>query len=393
MTQIQFNRHRFAARKDLLHFVAEHEGERIYEAIGKNPRAWIDELGIINFMLTKDHPFGGATGVNFAPVGEEGTKQLGDGVLLYRGKNTRQRGLWIKLDKPMYENDLLNFTHYRLATNVTVAVNEQFKGINPESLLPENFEPLSSEPTRVKGGSKRPVKVFDLEGIKVYAKGADTSLSFYYTGQEPGYRLTRIADVARTTSQKELEITKDFTRLGIKVPQIIGIHESSIEPFLFLREVAGKSPDNYITTHREAIIDQDANMLALLCLSGYRKPGFCDFDDKIFNGSDLYLIDVEECRDLYWVAAVNFREVLLNPGGSALAEFRQTQKNMFEHSMRDAIYGYRESLTPDRQSQERYVNTFFGKLGWESPSLERMNDLLDFSKDYMTLDSYLSMMS
>ncbi|GAG81694.1 unnamed protein product, partial [marine sediment metagenome] len=59
MEEIKFNCHRVPARKDLLHFIEEHADKEVYEKIGENPSAWLDELQIISNMLTGQGLVGG----------------------------------------------------------------------------------------------------------------------------------------------------------------------------------------------------------------------------------------------------------------------------------------------------------------------------------------------
>jgi hypothetical protein len=52
---------------------------------------------------------------------------------------------------------------------------------------------------------------------------------------------------------------------------------------LFLREVVGSDLRDFLDTKKDEIIEQDAKTLAALCLGGYRKQRFADFDDKLFD--------------------------------------------------------------------------------------------------------------
>ena len=133
-------------------------------------------------------------------------------------------------------------------------------------------------------------------------------------------------------------------------------------------------------------------MLAKTCLTGYRKQGFHDFDDKIFDGKDLYLIDVDECVDLY-SGFRGYRDTLLNPKDTRkLREFRKMQRGTFKGTLGDVLFEYRKSLTPSQEDRKLYTKTFFKTLGWKEPSIKEMTKLTSFDEKRMTMDSYMSMM-
>ncbi len=399
MENEKFNFYRVNSRKDLLHFIEENADDQVYKNIGENPRAWIDELNIINLMLTKNNLMGGI-GLDRPPTNESDFRELGNGAFLYRGKFDKLKGLWIRKNHESLENitgKKLEWTHYKIGSRAILEINKEFSDISFEKFLPENFESRSNEAKRDKA-PKRPVLIFPIshkgKEINIYAKRSDLSLSYYYDGCGPSFRLTNIAGINKLSSKREMEIMQEIETLGIKIPKIIGFYESDIDDFLFLEEVKGEYPNNYFETHRLEIIKQDAEMLALLCLAGYRKTGFNDFDDKIFDGKDLYLIDVDEFSDLYSLLNPDYKKILLNPQiTSELNKFRENQKNIFESTLKDVIYKYRNSLTPTKETQKEYIIHFSNKIGLEELSNEKIDNLTYFSKDYMTLDSYLSMMS
>jgi len=400
MNEIKFDYHRINSRRDLLHFVEEHGDKQVYEHIGENPTAWIDELNILNQILT-GKPLVSGTGLNQPPIEESDFTELGNSAFLYRGGYNRLKGLWIQrnVGKDLEEitGSSIEWTHYMMGTRAKLKINQEFSEIPFEQFLPENFEQKAKPVEKDKGSNKRPLFTFPIkiggEEIIVYAKGADVSLSYYYEHFKPGYRLTNISGISRTTSKKEMETTFDLRSLGVNVPRVIGYYEAPIEEFLFLEKVAGKQPNEMLPYHKEEIIRQDAEMLAILCLSGYRKIGFTDFDDKIFDETNLYLIDVDECGDLYHPFVSNFREILLNPKDSRkLQKFRRLQKNIFVGVMRDAIYNYKDTLTPAEQDKEKYVSAFYKRLGWKQAEGKNMKKLITFSKDYMTHGSWMSMM-
>jgi len=401
MTELRFNHHNVSPRKDLLHFIEEHGSPRVYEDLGKDPEAWIEELGIINRYLTGDGLVGGES-IDSVPIDEPDFKKLGKGVFLYRGRHRRSRGLWIRkangdsLEKEFGRQSV--WDHYRIGTRVHLKINSKFAKVPFEEFLPENFERKGKPVKRGKFEGKRPIFTFPIQmngnEMVVYAKGADVEFNYYFEDSKPKHRLTNIAGMRKTSSGDEMKTTLDLMDLGVKVPGVVGYYDGAVEEFLFLEEVQGDSPKKFIRSKRSELIKQDAEMLAALCLGGYRKMGFEDFDDKVFNGSDLFLIDVDECDNLYFPWSPDYRDVLLNPSDQKkLKGFRRTQRGLFRRMLMDAIYEYRDSLTPNQEDKKAYVESFFRKIGWKSPTQKEVRKLTTFKKNYMTLDSYMAMMS
>ncbi|NCO11406.1 hypothetical protein CO038_04500 [Candidatus Pacearchaeota archaeon CG_4_9_14_0_2_um_filter_39_13] len=401
MGKTKFDYHRVEARKDLLDFIVENGDKKLYEHIGENPSAWIDELDILSAALT-GQPLIGAIGLNPAPIGDPGFIELGNDAFLYKGEDFRLKGLWTRRDEGeslrRITGDRYEWTHYRTGSRAVLAINREFSRAPFEQFLPGNFERVAKPFQSEKGQPKRPISTFParLNGkeITVFAKGSELSMSYFFSHSKPGYRLTDISRISRATSKEEMETTLKLGELGIRVPRVIGYYESATEDFLFVEKVEGRHPDRFLPDEKRTIIEQDAAMLAALCLTGYRKGGFTDFDDKIFDGTNLYLIDVDECRDLYYPARPDFREMLLNPGNTkALSDFRRQQRKIFIGTMRDAIFRYQSSLTPTEEDKILYVQTFYRELGWKQPSQETIREHINFPKDYMTVDSWLAVMS
>ena len=400
MKEIEFDHHRVPARKDLLHFIEEHADKEVYTKIGKNPSAWLDELQIINKMLT-GQDLGGGIGLNQPPLGDKDFRELGNGAYLYRGTNRTLRGLWITenrdLEKIISKDE---WTHYNIGTTATLSINQEFSDIKPEIFLPDNIESKGAKVQKNKNGidvpGKREIYKFQAkhngQEVGIYAKGAYMSCMHYYSYAKPGFRLTTLSNVLKTTSKREMETTLALAQLGVNVPTVIGYYKEPSEEFLFLTEVKGKTPDKCDNSDKKNIIKQDAAMLAALCLGGFRKPGFTDFDDKIFDGSNLYLIDVDECGDLYYSSAPNFREMLLNPKDTfTITRFRGLQKEMFERMLKDALFEYRKNLISTREDQTQYIEVFCKKIGWNKPTEKKVARLIDFPEDYMTFDSWMAM--
>lgn len=406
MAELNFEIYTVNARKDILHFIEEHVDSKVYKKIGKNPNKWIDELNIINQILTGDCLVAG-TGIHVPPVKDHEFKELGNNVFLYRGKKGNLRGLWIKERKRL--NSLeekiepLEWTRYSIGSRAYLRINQDFKDIPFERFLPENFEPISNTVNKVKGTgnrvvqNKRPILQFTInqreEPLKVYAKGAEIIYSMYYDYAKPLYRLTHLSSIHKITSKSELQKTLDLAELGIKVPRIISYYDSVIEDFLFLEEVKGDSPLKYLPKFKEELIRQDAEMLAALCLAGYRKQGFADFDDKVFDGKDLYLIDVDECVDLYFPDKPDYRKILLNPNDKRLDEFRSFQKSISRQVLKDAIFDYKDSLLPNTDEQKSYISYFYKRLGCKEANEKEIKELIRFDKNFLTFDRYINLMS
>jgi len=399
MGKIQFNRHTVNARKDLLHFVEEHADREVYKHLGEKPDEWKDELHLISGMLSGEGLVA-LSGMNNPPIDCPGFEELGKDVFLYRGEQKRERGLWRReiLDEKtaQYTGRTEEWTQYNIGTKAVVNVNKKFSDIPLEIFLPENFERISEEIKKEKG-VKRPIWKFPVqtngEERNVYAKGADITHGFYFDYAKPRFRLTSISSVHKTTSRSEMQKTINLANMGINVPDVIGHYEGMVEEFLFLSEVQGKSPDEFFSTHRREIIQQDAEMLAKVCQAGYRKQGFHDTDDKIFDGKDLHLIDVDECVDIYFGLRADYRKILLNPRDtSGLREFRRMQGDLFKTALKDALSEYKNSLTPTREEMHYYAKIFYQTLGWKEPSTKQLTNLLDFPENYMTQDRYMALM-
>jgi len=395
MPKINFNIHRVNPRKDILHFVEENLDPKVYDKLAKEPQRWIDELGIIYGMIT-GHGMSSSTGIDLPPEGDKDFQKLGDDIFLYRGSNRRLRGVWLyqRLKDIYLGEDCkgLQWVHYSMGSSGTLRINAEFGGIPFETFLPENFEQRST----VIKDDKRKIMTFDVknngEDVTVYAKGSFVSTSHYY--QPPSYRLTNLSDVIKITSEEEMNRIVKLAEHGVKVPKVVGYYETPLEEFLFLQKVGGGNPSNFLGSHRRDIIKQDAKMLGVLCLLGYRKVGFEDFEDKVFDGKHLYLVDTEEFEDLYKFMEPDFRSMLLNPlDARELRRFRDEQKSRFKIALRDAIFRYRNNLTPSLEDQLLYTKIFYECVGWGIPKESDTRKILNFPKNYMTLDSYICMMT
>lgn len=375
MDSTPFVRHCLPARKDLLDFVEKELDKQVREKLGKCPVPWIDELNIINLMLTRE-PLVRGKGIHQPPVGKPNFAQLGPTVYHYTGPEIVLRGLWVQGER--------QWAHLQIGGVATLSLHPDFD-CNNQMFLPENFERSSTE-VKV---NKRPIRKFDACGKTVYAKGSVVSPTKMYT--PPSYRLTSLARVDKVTSEEEVHRTFELETAGIAVSPVIGYYKALAEEYAFFGEVKGKNPKDCFD-QRDTIIDQDAQMLATLCRLGYHKQGFTSWDDKVFDGRRLYLVDVEEIDDLYFPLATDFRKVLLDPKDNAsVKSFRKQQKNHFLQLAKDAIFNYRSDLLPGEDQQIQYLHAFCKELGWTLSAGEKKS-ILKYPQNYCTLDSHIAMM-
>ena len=399
----QFKLHRFVPRTTLLDFISKELDPKVVEKVGRRPDRWYEELNIVHGIMTGES-LGRITGPFAPPIGDKDLKEIGKGVFLYSGSNRQLRGLWTSRNTTDHDfmtgKDVprVEWTMWTLGDKADLAVSLAYPGINPSDLLPENFEP-KSERIRIKGGEgKRPIlrfRVKDGDTQKtVFGKGSLRALTYFCRDSRPRHRLTSLAACSRITSEKEMEVALDLAEMGVRVPPTIGYYKAPFEEFLFLEEVEGKDPSHWLRTHREDIIVQDARMLAALCRLGYHKQRFADFDDKIFNGKELYLIDTEEIVDLYDHVFSGFREVLLDPtDAQGREEFRAFQTKMFMEELTDAVHDYRESLLESVDSRILYAKTFCDAMGMKAPSGAAIKALVTVKENHSTRDDNFTAMS
>lgn len=401
MPEIEFDSRRIFARKDFLMFVKENFDFDILEHLGDKPERWIEELAIIYGMLTEESLIA-CIDLDTPPTDSQEFQRLGDHSFVYRGKdNIALSGLWLSRHTKRYNEKFeklphTKWTHYKMGFTGSLMINKMFSEIPMESLLPENFEP-KSELVRM---NRRPVFVFTVPSgfgdLTIYAKGASYQFSYYTT--KPSWRLTNVTRIYKNSSEDEMNKFLRIAELGAKVPDIVGYYKTPAEEFLFLNKVDGKTPAEYLNTSRKDIIVQDASLLATLCLAGYRKCGFTDYDDKLFDGKYLYLIDVDECADIYPKSVINdvAKRVLLDPSTNTLEEIKSKQRSVLEGELKDVIFKYMESsnpLLPSREDRELYIKVFYEKMGLDAPSGQKIDQLLNFPKNYITMDRAVSLLS
>jgi len=381
---IKFNHYKVNSRKDLLDFISDKQGNKVYKEIGKNPEAWIDELGLIYPMLA-DCGLTCSSGIFAPPFNDKKFRKLGEKAYLYRGNEINLSGLWLFKGKDIFNKS--DWEHYNLGGRASISLNSEFK-ISHEKLLPENFEKIASIKRRT-----RPIMKFKIDDIDVYAKGAHIIYSLYHDYARPKYRLTNFRSINKMTSKGEMEKTIEMANAGIKTSRVIGYYEALCEEFFFLEGVNGKSPKKCLQSHRREIIKQDAEMLAILCSLGYNKQGFADFDDKIFDGKNLHLIDVDETIDLYAHDSTDYRKILMNPNDAKkLKKFRGYQNAIFKQKLKDAIYEYQEDMLKNPEDKKAYINAFYKKMRWAVPSSKEIKNLTTFPRNYITYERNINMM-
>jgi hypothetical protein len=374
--------HRFPARESLLDYVATLVPD-LRQQIARDPVGWSEELGVIYEMLA-GHPWTGLTGID--PPAED-RDDIGENAAIVSGKGHFYDGLWIKRGD--------SWTRYRVEELAVLKLSPQIGKVAIGHLLPENF----TEEGELVKDNKRPIYRFTAPGpigdLKLFAKGSVRHTSKYHPHAKPSHRKTSLATMDHIRPAEEYRRIRRLSALGVSLPRTFGLYTSLTEEWMYTEYVEGREIPDWLDKPKavETIIDKDAKMLAALCRAGYRKQGFCDFDDKIFDGENLFLIDTEELTDLYLPGPINFRELLLDPNDeSALQDFRNLQRELFMVMLKDAVFEYRNSLldTPERATQ--YILTFFGSFGWDLDE-DTLTSLLEFPDNYFTHDRFAAIMS
>lgn len=371
-------------RLDMLQFVQKHIHPTVHEDFADNPQGWLDELAIIYGMLSMEGPV--RISGNSFPLSREDpdVQKLGESALVYRGKNKRLRGIWTEGKE--------GWIKHVFPMDAELSISPEYKDLPQDVFLPDEVEKRG---IKIKG-DRRPIfecgiKKGDREQ-KVFVKGVSFNPTFLY--EQPSYRLTSVVGIEKESLKTEKDIFLKLSKKGVHVPEIIAHYDSPLEEYLFLEKIEGRNPEEYMKTHRETIITQDSAMLASLCSLGYRKLGFEDFDDKLFYGKNLYLIDADECQDLYADLDLDFKKIVLDPTDKkSLQKFRNYQKTRLKQSLRDTIFRYSETLTPNLEDKSLYVNSFFVAMGWGTPKPELVRQLTTFPKNYMTWETYRAMSS
>ena len=386
----------FKPRKKFLDFVQELYGDTLLDDIGKDPKRWLEELDIIMHMVTK-HNIVGGVGIWAPPEDEPEFRAIGGNVFYYDGEQTRLQGLWTARETDDYSIEAvpgqkkIEWTNYRFDRRAVLKIKNDYKDIDSEELFPENVE---AKGVLIKD-DKRPIYKIELnikgKTKKIYAKGSHIMKSYWYEEYKPSYRLINLSGAQKITSEDELEKTEALKEGGINVPDIVAIYNSDLEDFLFIEEIEGKRPDECFANHLDKLIEEDSAMLARLCKMGFRKQGFTSFDDKVFDGKKLYMIDSEDIMGLYHYDNIDYKSIVLDESGKMLKEFKEYQAHFFKKMLKDAIYGYRDNMLTEENDKIKYIKHFYQEMDWKLPD-DELSDLLSFEDLYQTYGGHLSMM-
>src|SRR3989344_693842 len=345
MKEIEFERYSVNRRKDLLHFVEDIVEKDIYTRIAENTGKWIDELNIISNMLTREGLV--CAGMNSPPINDPNFKKLGNNIFLYRGKEIRLRGLWVKkkVNKTLSEatgqsseelaNSCFGWSQYPMGSSASIKINKEFLDIPIENFLPENFENTGK---LIREGKRSIIKFKSYHNgkeINIFAKGSCITHWFYYPDAKPKFRLTKLSGLHNQSSETEMKKTLEMARIGINVPNIVGYYKGSVEEFLFLEGVVGDDP-----------------------------------------GKDLG-------RD---------KKKKKKKDNSRLKAFRKMQRNVFKGMLKDTLFNYRNNLTSTKDDMIEYINKFYDIMGWKVYERE-VSKLAPFEKHYITHDTLMSEMS
>jgi len=382
----QFTVERIPSRSTLLDLALRYEPDFFNQLVG-DPEGWAEELSGLHNIFTGRHL---ARGIGFEPrLEDENSHLLSENVaIITESDYMMQIGLWIRSNE--------EWQHFGIGHSASLRKHKSFSTIDSKYLLPESFEPNG----QVIKDDKRPILKFSIPGangpIGVIAKGSNVVESMYYSERKPSARKTSLAGAYMVTSAEEMNRFQVLAKKGVAVPAVIGYYESVAEQWLLVEEVRGTQIPEWLDNEEaiESIIVQDARMLAALCQVGFKKQGFTDFDDKLFDGESLYLIDTDEIIDLYYELGIDFRKLALDPNDeTAVSEFRKFQREVFLKELKDAMYDYRESLLDSEQRRLLYIQHFMDVFGWQ-PTDEEMTYLLSLQEEnYMTRDTFNSMMS
>jgi hypothetical protein len=142
------------------------------------------------------------------------------------------------------------------------------------------------------------VKTKDGSIKKIVAKRAQNSNSVY--DNNTGRSLSSFTGVARS-ARKESLVGIDLLRKGVDVAKPLGYFYQGCEHYAYFEFVHGQSPLEALKTNKRAKVwESDATLLARLSNADYKHVGFYsqEFDDKVWDGEKLVLIDCEETQKL-----------------------------------------------------------------------------------------------
>lgn len=329
----QFRQHIVSPRQDVLDIAWIYRNctdpySEIARHVNANIGGWLDELerltpNISGHEMTREK-------IGRIPDSEI----FGDRVIRYRGNDSTLRGLWV-LDP--------EWVKYDIGSDAILYVNEEYFDISFDVFKPENWID-NSLPVKC---DKRMIRYFQIqrktENIGIYAKGAARHDKTFLESD----RLTRLEKVVRYSSEKEKERSEVLRANGVNTPPIIAYYIGPVEQFLFEREIVGDNQGEFWKTNPELAVDLDSFMLATIARLGFFKYGFCDEDDKIFDGRRLYLVDVEDVR---------FR--------AELEELdNETRRKIILYNLEDVLPVYATYALADLDLRQKYIQRFFYYAG------------------------------
>ena len=164
---------------------------------------------------------------------------------------------------------------------------------------------------------------------------------------------------------------------GVPVEEPLGYFEEGIEQYAFTKFVEGENPKDILEgSRRFEVWNADATLLARLSREGYKHQYFYspEFDDKIWDGEKLVLIDVDETfkiQDGFEISHNQIQEYHLS-------------------TLKDVLASYVSRKVMSSDEMPFYARTFFGVMGWNPDDAEYLVRNLDPNK--MTEESYNAIM-
>src|SRR3989344_2063563 len=256
-----------------------------------------------------------------------------------------------------------------------------------ETYYPENFIPsiwigkveMVQEDRRIYslGAVKK-----DGSTQKIMIKGPKYLNTFLYV--LPKHWLTSLSRISLyKNAQLEFETLINLQKHGIKTEKPLGYFEEGLENWLYTEFLEGQNPLELLEfpERREEVLKADARLLARLSKARMKHWYFYspDFDDKLFIGGEICLIDTDETKDVFsqFHCGKYFKE---NP-----------EKLLFYYQdwLKDTLSYYLMMGIIKEHELKTYALEFFRERG-EMLDLEEI--LKEVSPDRQTEESYVSMM-
>jgi hypothetical protein len=186
---------------------------------------------------------------------------------------------------------------------------------------------------------------------KIVAKRAQNSNSVY--DNNTGRSLSSFTGVARS-SKKEALVGIDLLRKGVDVAKPLGYFYQGCEHYAYFEFVHGQSPLEALKTDKRAKVwESDATLLARLANAGYKHWAFYskDFDDKVWDGEKLVLIDCEET------------EKVQEKGNASFLVPKNKRKRYFISTLMDCLGEYQQAGLISRDEMIDYARVFLRVRG------------------------------